>query len=49
VQLLLSADTHTVAANTALAIEKSTGVPPFGVNFDLLEKYYVWSFTHLGE
>ena len=44
-----SADTHSVATNAALAIEKGAGVPPFAVNFDLFEESYVRRFWHLGE
>jgi hypothetical protein len=48
-QFVLFTDTHTVATDAALGIEKGTGLPPFAVNFDLFEKDYVWSFWHLGE
>jgi hypothetical protein len=48
-KFVLSADSDSIATNTALRIKKGAGVPPFAVNFDLFEKDYVWSFWHLGE
>jgi hypothetical protein len=48
-KFVLSADSDSIATNTALRIKKGAGVPPFSVNFDLFEKDYVWSFGHLGE
>lgn len=38
VPFVLFTDTHSVATDAALAIEKGTGVPPFAVNFDLFER-----------
>jgi hypothetical protein len=49
VEFVLSGNADSITTNTALRIEKGTGVPPFAVNFDLFEKDYVWSFGHLGE
>jgi hypothetical protein len=48
-KFVLSADSDSIATNTALRIKKGAGVPPLAPNFDLFEKDYVRSFWHLGE
>jgi hypothetical protein len=49
VQFFLTGNANAVAADTALAVEKGAGVPPFIVNFDLLQERYAGSFWHFGD
>ena len=48
VGFIVAVDADVISAHAAFAVEKSAGVSPSIVDFDLLEEGYVWRFGPLG-